>query len=105
MVLLDHLDEHDVAELARSHTEDIDEQRRREWSFEPNDAVTVVGYASEVSRSEYPEPVVVGLDGPVIVGLRTLSDLRTWAAQRVVLGGIITLVVGGISVLAMLLTA
>jgi len=102
LVLPDHLDEHDVAELARSHTEDTDGQRRREWSFEPNDVVTVVGYASEVSRAEYPEPAVVGLDGPVIVGLRTLTELRTWVARRAVLGGVITLIVGGISLLAML---
>lgn len=105
LVLPDHLDEHDVAELARSHTEDTDRQRRREWSYQPDDAVTVVGYASEVSRAEYPEPVVVGLDGPVTVGLQTLADLRSWAAQRAVFGGVITLVVGGMSILAMVLAA
>lgn len=105
LVLPDHLDEHDVAELARSHTEDTDGQRRREWSYQPDDAVTVVGYARDVSRAEYPEPIVVGLEGPVIVGLRTLTDLRTWAAQRAIFGGLIALVLGGISLLVMVLTA
>ena len=102
LVLAAGLDAHDVAELARSHTAADGEQRRREWSYQPDDAVTVVGVASDVSRAEYPEPVVVGLDGPVIVGRRTLPELRSWAAQRAVLGSVIALVVGGGSLLVLL---
>lgn len=105
LVCTDGLDEHDVAELARSHTATHGEQRRREWSYEPDDAVTVVGRVSDVSRAEYPEPVVAGLDSPVIVGHRTLSELRTWAAQRAVLGSVFTLVIGGGALLVMLVTA
>jgi|GEM_PF-4348778 len=108
LVLPDGLDDHDVAELARSHTgtdTDSNERRRREWSYQPDDAVTVVGHASEVSRAAYPEPVAVGLDGPVLVGLRSLSELRGWAARRALLGGALTLVVGGTSLLVMLVTA
>jgi hypothetical protein len=102
LVLAAGLDAHDVAELARSHTAADGEQRRREWSYQPDDAVTVVGVASDVSRAEYPEPVVVGLDEPVIVGRRTLPELRSWAAQRAVLGSVIALMTGGGSLLVLL---
>jgi len=42
LVLPDGLDDHDVTALARAHTDD-DDRRRREWSYQPDDAVTVVG--------------------------------------------------------------
>lgn len=105
LVLTDRIDEHDAAELARSHTEEHGERRRREWRYEPNDAVCVVGHASEVSRAEYPEPIVVGLEGPVLVGLGRRDDLLAWAARRAVLGGALALVVGGLSLVGMLLAA
>jgi hypothetical protein len=105
LVLTDVLDAHDVAELSRSHIATDSEQRRREWSYEPDDVVTVVGHVTAVSRAEYPEPKVVGLEGPVVVGQRTLSELRGWAAQRAVVGALVALVVGGGSLLVMLLTA
>lgn len=105
LVLPDGLDEHDVAELARSHAAEDGERRRREWSYQPDDAVTAVGYASEVSRTEFPEPVAVGLEGPVLVGLRSLADLRAWAARRALLGGAIALAVGGVSLLVMVVLA
>lgn len=103
------LDPHDAASLLRSATEDGggaggdgDAERRREWRLEPDDAVTVVGRATEVSRAEYPEAVVLGLEGRTIVGRRTLGELRGWAAQRAVGGAAIALVVGGASLAAML---
>lgn len=105
LVLADRIDEHAAAEFARSHTSDGDGSRRREWSLTPDDAVTVVGRAGEVSRAEYPEPVVVGLDGPVIVATRTLGDLRTWATRRAVVGAALAVVVGGTSFVVMLVTA
>lgn len=105
LVLPEGLDEHDVAEFARSYTSNDGDGRRREWSFHPNDAVTVVGFANEVSRAEYPESIVVGLDGPVIIGERTFAELRSWAAQRAILGGLIACGVGGVALLVMVLTA
>lgn len=105
LVYPDHLDEYDVAELAESYTEAGNGRRRREWSYRPNDAVTAVGYASEVSRAEYPEPVVIGLEGPVLVGRRTVPELRSWAARKVVVGGGIALLVGGVSLFVMLMVA
>lgn len=104
LVLPEHLDAHDVADLARSHTDSDGERRRREWSYQPNDAVTVVGNGRTVSRATYPEPIVVGLKEPVIVGLGTLRELRRWAATRVVVGAAVALVGGG-SLLVMVLTA
>lgn len=89
LVLPDGLDEHDVAEHARDHTEHGEDGRRREWGYPPGEAVTVVGEATDVSRAEYPVRRAVGLEGPVIVAQRTLSDLRTWAAQRAVVGGLL----------------
>lgn len=94
-----------MAELAESYTEAGDDRRRREWSYRPDDAVTVVGYASEVSRAEYPEPVVIGLEGPVLVGRHTVPELRSWAARKVVVGGGIALLVGGVSLFVMLMVA
>lgn len=105
LVLPDRLDSHDVAELARSHTAEDGDDRRREWRYEPDDAVTVVGRASEVSRAAYPEPVVVGLDAPVVVGRGTLDDLRAWAARRALVGCGLALVVGGGSLAVLLLAA
>lgn len=103
LVLPEHVDEHAAAQFAESHSADDGDGRRREWSYEPDDPVTVVGHATEVSRAEYPEPVVVGLDGPVVVGRPTLEELRWWAWRRAVLGGAIAVVFGGASFLAVLL--
>lgn len=105
LVLPEHIDEHAAAQSARSHSSDDGDGRRREWSYEPDDPVTVVGHASEVTRAEYPEPVVVGLAGPVIVGRPTVEELRWWAWRRAVLGGAIAVVFGGASFVAMLLLA
>lgn len=105
LVLPEHLDAHDVGEFATSHTADEGDTREREWSFKPDDAVTVVGVASAVSRAEFPEPYVVGLEGPAIVGTRTLSEIRSWAAQRALIGGALGVVVGGVALLVMLMTA
>lgn len=105
LVLPDSVDVHAAAEFARAHREDADGGRRREWSYRPGDPVTVVGEAREVSRAAYPEPVAVGLDGPVVLSRPTLDDLRLWAARRAVLGPTIAVVVGGGSLLGMLLTA
>lgn len=105
LVLPDSIDAHVAAEFATSHTSNGDGERRREWRYEPTDAVTVVGRASEVSRAEYPEPVAVGLDGPVILARRTLDELRAWAAQRVIVGGVLAILVGGLTFVGMLLTA
>ncbi len=105
LVLPERLDDHDVADLARSHTDSDGERRRREWSYEPNDVVTVVGVGRSVSRAAYPEPIVVGLEEPVIVGLGTLSELRNWAATRVLVGAAFALVGGGGSLLVMVLAA
>lgn len=105
LVLPERVDEHAAAQFANSHSADDGDGRRREWSYEPDDPVTVVGRASEVSRAEYPEPVVVGLDGPVIVGRPTVGELRWWAWRRAVLGGAIAVVFGGASFVAMLLLA
>ena len=105
LVLPEHVDEHAAAHFAQGHSSDDGDGRRREWSYGPDDPVTVVGHASEVSRAEYPEPVVVGLDGPVIVGRSTVEDLRWWAWRRAVLGGAIAVVFGGASFLAMLFFA
>ncbi|WP_255148740.1 hypothetical protein [Halorarius halobius] len=96
------IDAHDAAELARSHTDADGDAHHREWSFEPDDAVTVVGEASEVSRADYPEPVVAGVDGPVTVGRGDHAALRRWTAQRVLVGGALALLVGGGSLMVML---
>lgn len=105
LVLADGLDPHDVSELARSHTGDGGGRRLREWSYSPDDVVTVVGRASEVSRGRYPEPVAVGLGEPVLVGRGTREELLGWAARRVLVGGGLALGVGGISLFVMVLTA
>lgn len=100
-----HIDAHDAAEHAHTTTEDGDDHRRREWSFRPETPVVVVGHATAVSRADYPEPVVVGLSEPVLIGTQSLDDLKQWAARRTVVGGVLTLGVGGLALLAMLLTA
>lgn len=105
LVLADRIDEHLAAEFGHERTADENDGRRREWSFRPDDPVTVVGRASDVSRAKYPEPFVLGLDGPVIVGEQTLADLRVWAARRAVLGTALAVVFGGASLVVMLLTA
>lgn len=105
LVLPGGLDDHDVAELADERTEEADGHRLREWGYRPGDEATVVGRVFDVARAEYPEPVAVGLDGPVVVGTGTLADLRRWAARRVLLGAAFSLVVGGVSFAVVLLTA
>lgn len=105
LVLPDRIDVHTAVEFAHSHTAADEEGRQREWSYRPNDPVTVVAYASDVSRARYPEPFAVGLEGPVIVGEQTLADLRFWAARRAVLGSALAVVFGGASLLVMLVTA
>lgn len=105
LVLPDRIDGHAAAEFAAGYTEDDGDDRRREWSYRPDDAVTVVGRASRVSRADYPAPHVVGLDGPALVGDRPLDELRSWAARRAVMGGALAAVFGGASLLVMLLTA
>jgi len=105
LVSPDGIDAHDAAALARSHTSDDGEQRRREWSYQPDDAVTVVARVRDVSRVEYPEPVVVGADAPVIVGRGRRRDLLAWAARRALVGGSIAVGGGGLSLLGMLLAA
>lgn len=66
--------------------------------------MTVVGEATEVSRAEYPVRRAVGLEGPVIVAQRTLSELRTWAAQRAVVGGLLGMLGGVVSLGVMMAT-
>ena len=105
LVLPDRLDDYDVGELSRSHATEDEGRRRREWHFRPGDAVTVIGHATEVSRAEYPEPVAVGLEGSVIVGRRPLEELRSWAARRAIGGGLVAVVIGVPSLLAMVLAA
>lgn len=101
------IDEHDAAEHGRSATAEGGDRhrRRREWSYRPGDAVTVVGRAADAARTEYPAPVAVGHRGPVLVSDRSLDDLGRWAARRAVVGGAFALGVGGPSLLGMLVIA
>lgn len=105
LVVADDVDPHDAVELARPHTEVEGDRHRREWSYEPNDAVTVLGHATEVSRADYPDSPVVGVDGRVLVGREDRGALIFWAGQRVVVGGVLALLLGGGSLVVMLLAS
>lgn len=105
LVVADEMDTHDGVELARPHTQVEGDSHRREWSYEPNDAVTVVGRATEVSRAEYPDSPAVGVDGRVLVGREERVALLFWAGQRVVVGGLLALLLGGGSLVVMLLAS
>lgn len=105
LVYPERIDAHDAAQLLRSESSEEDGWRQREWRVEPDDAVAVVGRASDVSRAEHPEPVAVGVDGPVVLGRRTYDELRRWAAQRAVVGGGLALALGVPALAVMVLTA
>ena len=105
LVVPDGIDSHDGVELARPHTAVEGDHHRREWSYEPDDAVTVVGHATEVSRAEYPDSPTVGVDGRLLVGREERVALLFWAGQRAVVGGVLALLVGGGSLVVMLLAS